>query len=421
MSIGEIFSNPLVVGVGTALATGAVSWQALKYREGRLEQDLAAARSQIADGRKQIDDLERSLRQAPGEATNPVAWKNQIVSRLTAITERAGVERATLYVPVDGADRQFLGLVVVATAPNDISSEAFIGTVFAGRDARAVTCFLDGTNISSDGSAFAMDGYRPSATYADCLQESATTGSGRKVGVIQLLSSSGKTIDFGAAQQIIAEEREGLVGLAAKFADDPANRLEMAGISVPQDSRRGSVLTMDISRSSQLFVDEARSAVTRKMMGELIRASVTEINAAGGVFEAFTGDGLVAAFGSGLAGSAESAVQSTLKISRFFNQLTKDYRVDLAHLNSELHLRFGISSGAVHPIVLAYGQLRTSSIIGRTPSLSRRLCDAGSREFCQMIIDKATYEELPSDTRGSFASFEMPSKTLAVETFERRL
>ena len=262
--------------------------------------------------------------------------------------------------------------------------------------------FLDATCVYSDGSSFKLDGFAPTSTYAECLQQSATTGSGEKVGVVQLLSGAGKTIDRDRARLAIAQEHKRLVDLCGKFIGEHGERLEQAEITVPRDSRRGSVLTMDISHSFTLFVDEARSFVTRKLMGELIRRSVSEINAGQGVFESFTGDGFVAAFADRRSNPADRALACALEVARFFDALVKEYRVDLAHLNSRLSLRFGISTGAIHPIILSFGQLRTSSIIGRTPSLSRRLCDAGPREYSFVNIDKASYEELAEERRLGF-------------------
>lgn len=421
MTILDILANPFMVGIGTALAAGAVSWQALQYRQKRVEQDLAEARTLLVQSRKQVEALEGKLRESPGEATEPLAWRNELGRLLDEIRTQAGAERATLYVPVDGDGGQFLGLVVLATAPNDLASESFIGTVFSGRDSRAVMSFLDATCVYSDGSAFQLDGFAPTSTYAECLQQSATTAGGEKVGVVQLLSGSGKPIERERARLAIAQELKRLVELSENFVGHHGSRLEQAAIHVPRDSRRGSVLTMDISHSSSLFVDEARSLVTRKLMGELIRTSVAEINGANGVFESFTGDGFVAAFADRRSNPADRALDCALAIAPFFDALVKEYRVDLAHLDTQLFLRFGISTGAIHPIILSFGQLRTSSIIGRTPSLSRRLCDAGTRDHSFVNIDKASYEELAAERRSGFEPLASGASALRIAVYQRRV
>lgn len=419
MGILELLANPFVVGVGTAIAGGLVSWRALKYREGRLEADLEAARSQLQQQRGQIEQLEKTLANAPESDAKPVAWRSSIVSILNDLTDRTGADRATLYVPVENKRGAFLGLVVLATA-HESASDSFLGTVFSGRDARAVICFLDAVTVHSSATAFSIDGFMPSSTYAECLQTSALTGDGRKVGVVQLLSDKG-AIDGQAAARIVESQRAKLVELAERFTGADGQALELAGLRVPRDSERGTALSMDISNSSGLFVDEARSFVTRKFMGELMRGSVDEINRSRGVFEAFTGDGLMASFPADDRNSAQATVDCCVAIERCFRDLVASYRTDLKHLKAQLYLRFGLSTGAIHPIAFSFGQLRTASIIGRTPSLAKRMGDMGSREYTSICADTATYQELSEGARQAFTLLHPPSENVRVGCYERRL
>ena len=66
------------------------------------------------------------------------------------------------------------------------------------------------------------------------------------------------------------------------------------------------------------------------------------------------------------------------------------------------HGSIGLCSGAIHPIILTVGQLRTASVIGRTPSIARRICDAGSRNTTTIQIDFATHAELDATARAVF-------------------
>lgn len=419
MGILELLANPFVVGVGTAIAGGLVSWRALKYREGRLEKDLDAARSQIQQQRSQIEQLEKTVANAPDGDAKPVAWRSAIVSILNDLTDRSGADRATLYVPVENKRGSFLGLVILATA-HETASASFVGSVFSGRDARAVICFLDAVTVHSTATAFSIDGFMPSSTYAECLQASALTGDGRKVGVVQLLSDK-EPIDAQAAARIIESQRAKLIDLAGRFTGANGQALEAAAIRVPRDSERGTALSLDISNSSGLFVDEARSFVTRKFMGELMRSSVDEINRRGGVFEAFTGDGLMASFPADERNSAQATVDCCVAVEHCFRELVAGYRTDLKHLKAQLSLRFGLSTGAIHPIAFSFGQLRTASVIGRTPSLAKRMGDLGSREYNSICADTATYQELAEGSRQSFTLLHPPSEKLRVGCYERRL
>lgn len=419
MDILAFLANPFVVGVGTAAATGLVSWRALKYREGRLEKDLDAARSQVQQQRNQIEQLEKTVATTADGDSKPVAWRSAIVSILNELTERSGADRATLYVPVENRRGAFLGLIVLATA-HETASASFVGTVFAGRDARAVISYLDAVTVHSSATAFSIDGFMPSSTYAECLQSSAAKGDGRKVGVVQLLSDK-EPIDAAAAARIVDTQRAKLIELAERFTATNGQALELADLRVPRDSERGTVLSLDISNSSGLFVDEARSFVTRKFMGELMRSSVDEINRHRGIFEAFTGDGLMASFAAEDRNPAQAALECCLAVEQHFQRLAAAYRADLNHLKARLSLRFGLSTGAIHPIALSFGQLRTASIIGRTPSLAKRMGDLGSRERSSICADTATYQELGEGSRQAFTLLQPPSEALRVACYERRL
>jgi len=404
VTLPDLLASPLVVNIGTAVARavakGLVGWQALKYREKRLERDLDALRGQDQAKRARIEELERALAASGQESAGPVARKSEIVSALNDLLDHAQAERASFYVPVHNTGGEFLGLIVLATAPSDLSANSFIGTVFSGRDSRAVQCYLNGETTISDSTEFSFDRFRAAETYSDCLQTSGLTGD------VQLLSGPGGHIDTERADAAIAAFRTRLVDLACCFTGENERLIDLTDLKVPRESRRGTVLSIDISNSSGLFVDEARSFVTRKIMGDLLRASVEAINAGNGIFESFTGDGFIAAFSGGARdrhnNPAERGLACALAVNAAFEDLMRTYRADLAHLDVQLFLRFGIATGAIHPITLSFGQLRTSRIVGRTPSPAKKLCDRGPRDRASIIIDFATYSELSGGERGQF-------------------
>lgn len=418
MSISAFFAHPFVLAAGGALVTGAVGWVTLKYRMGLMEKDLDEARKRIANKNARIAELEKSI-SIDGDETNlPVAKKSAVVSALNDILDHAGAERATFYVPAHNDEGAFLGLIVLATAPTDISDESFIGTVFAGRDSKAVTCFLTGETLTAGQSAFSIDKYQPSSLYCECLQTSAVDGSGSRVGVIQLLS--GQALDPARAADAVNRFRPAVLDLADSFFGAKETNLEIAGLSVPRDSKRGSVISMDISNSSALFADEARSFTVRKFMGEFLRAAVEAIDDNQGTFESFTGDGFIAVFadrtgdragdrsGDGQGNCAVRALACATAVNQIFADLIAQYRRDLAHLDVRLFARIGVSTGTVHPIVFSFGQLRTASVIGRTPSIAKRVCDSADRDQTVLQIDEATFFELPGDIQHAFDEIKAP-------------
>ncbi|MBY6205529.1 hypothetical protein [Halomonas denitrificans] len=433
MSISAFFAHPFVLAAGGALVTGAVGWVTLKYRMGLMEKDLDEARKRIANKNARIAELEKSI-SIDGDETNlPVARKSAVVSVLNDILDHAGAERATFYVPAHNDEGAFLGLIVLATAPTDISDQSFIGTVFAGRDSKAVTCYLTGETLTAGQSAFSIDRYRPSSLYCECLQTSAVDGSGSRVGVIQLLS--GQALDPARAADAVNRFRPALLDLADSFFGTKETNLEIAGLSVPRDSKRGSVISMDISNSSALFADEARSFTVRKFMGEFLRAAVEAIDDKQGTFESFTGDGFIAVFadragdrsgdrrgnrpGNGSSNCAVRALACATAVNGIFADLIAQYRQDLAHLDVRLFARIGVSTGTVHPIVFSFGQLRTASVIGRTPSLAKRVCDTADRDRTVLQIDEATFFELPGDIQHAFAEIVAPDARLGTNRLYR--
>lgn len=421
MSISEFFAHPFVLAAGGALVTGAVGWVTLKYRMGLMEKDLDAARKRIANKNARIAELEKSI-SIDGDETNlPVAKKSAVVSALNDILDHSGAERATFYVPAHNDEGAFLGLIVLATAPTDISDQSFIGTVFAGRDSKAVTCFLTGETLTAGQSAFSIDKYQPSSIYCECLQTSAVDGSGSRVGVVQLLSD--QALDPTRAADAVNRFRPAVLELAESFFGAKETNLEIAGLSVPRDSKRGSVVSMDISNSSALFADEARSFTVRKFMGEFLRAAVEAIDCNQGTFESFTGDGFIAVFPDRLddrsSNCAVRALACATAVNQIFADLIAQYRQDLAHLDVRLFARIGVSTGTVHPIVFSFGQLRTASVIGRTPSLAKRVCDTADRDRTVLQIDEATFFELPGDIQHAFAEIEAPDTRLGTTKLYR--
>lgn len=414
MTYLEVLANPFVVGVSTAVATGLLGWGALKHQLTRLEQDVDKLRATNHGQEEQIKELEKTLHAAGSEASDAKACRSEIVRALNTLLEHSGAGRASFYAPVHNMQNEFLGLIVMATAPHDLSAGAFIGTVFSGRDSKAVECYLKGEAIESQATAFSLDNFVPKSTYAECLQLSAMTGGGEKVGVVQLLSEAGQPFSKERAREAIRRHGPRLSELGSTFVGENERKIDLTDLKVPRESRRGTVLSMDISNSSGLFINEARSFETRKFMSELIGLSVHEINRNTGVFESFTGDGFMAAFSGGARrpgnNPSQRALASALAIGSEFDALIAKYRADFEDLPKRLSLRFGLATGAIHPVTLSFGQLRISSIIGRTPSLAKRVCDMGARDQTSVTIDFATFWELPSELQARFGRIEQLDK-----------
>ena len=210
MDWATFFSHPLFIAAAPAVAAGGMTFVAGQVRNKRLSGELDGVKAELDRKRRRIEDLERAGRDSGNPAEAAQASKSALVSGLNDLLDHAGADRATLYLPVEGADDAFMGLLVLATAPTDISDQTFHGTVFAGREAQAVRAFLDREVVQSGATAFAFDGYAPSATYADCLFARAGATTSVPVAVVQLLGK-GNTLD--AARCAAAH-----AALAARFA-----------------------------------------------------------------------------------------------------------------------------------------------------------------------------------------------------------
>lgn len=415
----EILSSPVFVALAPALCTALAAVLINRHRTKLVEAELQSLKNQLLYRDKRIGELENSARDTNDSFAEQIANKSALVSTLNDVLAHSDAERATFYVPVQNANGNFLGLIVLATAPSDLSENLFIGTVFSGKDARAVESFFTNGSVSSRNTSFQFDGFSPNSTYAECLQTSALSGSRSKVGVVQLLSSSTNGIDANQATKAIQSHRDKLVSLGQVFCGDNQSNIEKIGLKIPSTSRRGTVLSMDISNSSGLFIDEARSAVTMHLIQEVIGASSIEMAKLNGMFESYTGDGFLAAFvdddNAQNECSADRAMNCALSIQQQFDRLMQDYRADLLHLKADLFLRFGLSTGVIHSIGFSFGQMRTTSILGRTASLAKIVCDLGPRDAASIIVDKATYLEFSNATRSKFVETVDPASKPASE------
>lgn len=421
MDLATLLSHPAVIAIAPAAVTGGLALAGAKWRLSQLQKDLDAARGEISRKKLRIDELEREGSDSDNPTQRARSYKSALVSTLNDMLDDAAAERGTLYLPVDDADGAFLGLLILCSAPTDLSDKAFHGTLFAGREAHALRAFLDRTVVESRGSAFAFDGYRPGHTYADCLFQRAHGGAAQPVGVVQLLGGA-TDLDSQRCARAVERFSPKLAEQLAYFRQDTRNRLKLAGLAYPENSHRGSVLMFDITRSSSLFTNEARALLTMSVMEKVMRAGCDAVTSGGGVIENFTGDGFLASF-SGQSADDDRPARRALAAAEYmrdaFEDLVKDLRPELGADVNQLLPRSGISTGIVHEIAFSVRQLRAVSIIGRTTSTASLLCGVAPRDRAAVAIDRATYLELTDRDRAAFEA--VPQESLPEKVRARRV
>lgn len=418
------------LGIVASLASlvslvGGVFLYNLRRENEENKKALQSERSRTRQLSEQRDEVLRAAA-ASGSKFEVLAGRRvEAVALLNDIIDHSGADLATLYVPVHCHESRFLGLMVLATAPSDRSNEAFLGTVFAGRDSAAVRSYLSRTPVYTPSTKFSIDEVVPRGAMAECIQESGLKGDGQVRGVVQVLSVS-RELDQARASAALRDHKDALIPICRDFTGENERNIEASGLSVPRQATRGTVLTFDVSRSSLLFTDEARSSVTRALMDELMKASAEKIVKQDGTFESFTGDGFLAACHGGARdrerNPARRALDCLEDLIASAEDIFRRYRTDLAETRVNLSVRVGLATGVIHPISLAYGQLRSASVVGRTPSLSRKMCDLGGRESASLVIDGATLFELDDARRREFHDRELDHPDVShVSAFPHRV
>ncbi|WP_371228611.1 adenylate/guanylate cyclase domain-containing protein [Roseovarius sp. 2305UL8-3] len=395
-----------IISTGIGALAGVVGTFVVDYKtKAGLKTEIAALKNDLGQKIQENKTLKTAAASANSGVTELIDAKKAAGEALKDLIDHSGWDRATLYLPTWDRYDNFLGLVVIATAPTDLSQDDFLGTVFSGQDSRAVKSYLSGQDNTSTQAVYSFDNLRPTETYAHPLRTSGIDGDGSFVGVLQLLNDQKKERPDGLekAKQATRLFEEHLTEQAAMLKSVRSEDLKEIGIDVPVTSVRGTALIMDISNSSELFMNEAKSKVTRALMERIIKESVDLIVDGGGTFESFTGDGFLAAFPSTeTSNSADSALRCAESVHEAFSKIVSHYAKDLDGLALELNIRFGMSTGILHPMVLSFGHLRSASILGRAPSLAKRICDAAPRDQYSVAVDLATLAELDDETQKRF-------------------
>ena len=423
MSWSSFFAHPAFIAVAPALTTGLLGWLALKYRTSQLEKSVDAKADEIERKKLRIEELERSGRDASAQDVQARAVKSALISKLNDVMELARASRSSLYIPVDDAEGDFLGLMILCTAPTNLADSSFHGTVFSGRDALVMRSFLDREIVTSEGSAFRFDQFSPAHTYSDCIFEKDKGQSSRPIAVVQLLFDEKHRMDQAECKAAIARISPGLVEDLQFFGSDLHNKLDMIDLNIPEQSRRGVVMFFDVSKSSQLFTNEAQVITTMTLMKRFMEVGVKTVVAQGGVIEGFTGDGFIASFTVNPRNVDATVFERALAAAR---NMIEDSLGELKKLRPELgdyydivQPRVGLATGVVHGISFAFGQMRVASVIGRSASNASIVCNTAPRDRACITIDSATLLELPAFERSNFVA--LAESELTRKAKDRRL
>ncbi|MCG6902156.1 MAG: hypothetical protein LJE68_05690 [Rhodobacter sp.] len=406
MDLSAFFAHPLFIAIAPAATAGGLAWLAGRYRIKQLEGETSALSADVSRKLARIEELERSGRDSASLETQARAIKSALISKLNDLLEFGHGSRATLYLPVNDSEGEFLGLLILCTAPTNLADSSFHGTVFAGRDAFAMQSYLDREIVQSDGSVYRFDGFSPTATFADCIFEPGRDGAAHPIGVVQILFDSSHDKDIETCKSAVARVSPGLVDDLQFFLSDTRARLAMIGLNIPEQSKRGVVLFFDVSNSSQLFTNEARVSVTMAIMRRFMEVGVSTVTAEGGVIEGFTGDGFIASFAVTADASGPSVFERALRAARSLLRNSQDALKSLRpQLGDDFDLikpRVGMATGVVHGISFSFGQMRVASVIGRSASNASIVCNTAPRDRPCITMDKATWLELPDHERASF-------------------
>lgn len=406
MDLFAFFAHPLFIAAAPATVAGLLAWLAGRYRISQLERDLATKTKEIERKKVRIEDLEREGKDSSSEATRAKALKSALISKLNDLLEFSHGSRTTLYIPVPDDEGAFLGLLILCTAPTDLADSSFHGTVFAGRDARAMQSFFDRQIVTSESTIYSFDGFQPSGTYADCIFERGKDNTARPVAVVQILFEKGQKLDTDLCKSAVSRVSDAIHEDLKFFMSDTREKLALLGLHIPDQSKRGVVLFFDVSNSSQLFTNEARVMVTMSAMKRFMEAGVSTVTAEGGVIEGFTGDGFIASFTVDAGPSDRSVFERALAASRNLIDRSQDALKELRPtLGADFGLiqpRVGMATGVVHGISFAFGQMRIASVIGRCASNASIVCNSAPRDRPCITMDAATWLELPELERSNF-------------------
>jgi class 3 adenylate cyclase len=415
VNLWGILSHPLLIATGPAVVAAVAAWLVRRNEVEVLRRALEAKSKALEGETARVASLVAAGRTSALPAEQAVARQQEAVSALNDLLDASRAERATLYAPLDDTEGNYLGLIVLATAPTNLAKQVFDGQVFSTRDARAVQCFLSREPVASEATAFRFDGVTPSSTYADCLMPSAAERRDSPLGVVQLLNVGETRIDRGRAHAAIEREAERLAEVARSFIGAGQRNLEQVGLRMPVNSRRGAVLVFDMSHSAALLMQDFRSATVIELMQRIASAVQRATAAHGAVFEGFTGDGFVFAFLHGDDAAGEAFVVRALRAAEGaiagFQEAMKDFRADLRTNELGVRGRVGIATGIVHPITLAQAHMRLTSVFGRTPSVAKIVCDCAPRERDVVALDAATWLELPAREQHAFAPLKAALRT----------
>lgn len=386
-------------------ATKAEERSELANRIAALEQDLAEREQTIQSQQRAQDALRADLAQSAKDRHDAVAILEEPFGPLDALRREIGADRATLYLPVDDEAGDLLGLVAVATAPENNPNEIFANRVIATSDTEAFHCLQTGRQSNPDAPNPGFADFPPHYVMTDSVHPNRQRGVKRPIGVVQFIRKAASGAFTEDEARKIGRETTRFEEFAASFLNR-TEQLQRFGFEFDRRAKRGTALIFDISNSSELLMDESKTVLAQAFINDLSRAIYHRLTRLGCVFDNFTGDGFLVSFRGRLDGTSASfardAVLAAEEIALAFNEISRDYSNELGALATPLYARMGVSTGILHPIEISVRQMGFISIFGKCVSSARHLCDAGPRNANAVMIDAATWAELDEADRAQF-------------------
>jgi class 3 adenylate cyclase len=174
------------------------------------------------------------------------------------------------------------------------------------------------------------------------------------------------------------------------FHDSLGQRKDVQAKFFAKEEQPAYVLAIDIRRSTDLMLKARRPDLFAHFMTELCDELHNAITGHFGVFDKFTGDGILAFFPDFFTGpdAAYHAVAAAHEASGIFTRCYQKHRASFTSILTDVNLATGIDYGGVHLVRVADGL----TVVGVPVVYACRLSSGGAGG--EVLLNQAAYEKL---------------------------